>query len=119
MSNQQALAGSADAQQQLLTTQVNLFLFDLKNEATEHGFKPGESWNLQLATEDEKAGLKKLHHPIVSLRLAPHALLKAYQQVKAQLQQSLNKVDVALSAGDVANDEKKYLVAYPARHIRN
>ena len=58
--------GNADAQQSLLAGQVNLFLFDLKNEANEHGFKPDESWNLQIATDDEIISLKKQYHPVIS-----------------------------------------------------
>jgi hypothetical protein len=119
MSNQQALASSADAQQQILTSQVNLFLFDLKNEASEHGFKADESWNLQMATEDEILGLKKQHHPLISLRLQPQALLQAYRQVKSKLQQSLSKEDMALTTGDLTIGEKIHLIAYPAKNPRS
>ena len=115
---QQALAGSADAQQDILSRQVNLFLFDLKNEATEHGFKPDESWMLQLATDAEITDLKKLHHPVLSLRLQPEALLQAFQQVKNKMQQSLSKTDMSVTIGDIIDNEKKLLAAYPIRSIR-
>ncbi|PTR00840.1 hypothetical protein C8P68_10168 [Mucilaginibacter yixingensis] len=118
MSNQQAHVGSADAQEQAMNSQVNLFLFDLKNEATEHGFKDGESWNLELVTETEMIDLKRHHYPIISVRLLPHALLKVYQQVKSKLQQSLTPAEASLTAGDLANTEKRHLAAYPARSNR-
>lgn len=115
MSNQQAPADSADAQQHFLDNQVNLFLFDLKNEATEHGFKNGETWSVQLATEAEMVHLKRHHHPVLSIRLQPNTLLKVYQQLKSKLQQSLTPEDAMLTAGDLANNEKKHLAAYPAK----
>jgi hypothetical protein len=119
MSNQQPPVGGADAQEHLLASQVNLFLFDLRNEASEHGFRESESWNLEIATEDEVVSLKKQHHPVVSLRLQPQALLQAYQQVKNRLHQSLSKGDMALTTGDLIKDDKRQLAAYPARGIRN
>ena len=115
---QHALAGSADAQQSYLADQVNLFLFDLKNEAKEHGFKAGETWVLQLVTEQEITDLKRQHHPVVLARLRQQALLPAYLQVKCKLQQSLSSVDLALTADDVERDNKKHLAAYPERNIR-
>jgi hypothetical protein len=117
MNNNEALVAGADAQK-ALTSQVNIFLFDLKNEATELGFKSGESWNVQMATDDEMLSLKRAHHPVISLRLKPQALLNAYQQVKGQMSQSLNKVDTELSAVDLERDGKNHLAAYPSRILR-
>lgn len=114
MSNQQALTGSADAQQNFLNKQANLFLFDLQNEAREHGFKDDDSWDLQLVTENEMIGLKRQHHLVISLRLQPQALLKVYQQVKSKLQ-SLSNTDLALTAGDLSREDKSHLAAYPAK----
>ena len=119
MNDQPALSGNADAQQIFLSNQVNLFLFDLKNEATEHGFKTSESWKLQIVTEDEIIGLKKEHHPLISLRLQTHALLRVYLQVKSKLQQSLSDNDRTLTEDDLARNDKKHLVAYWAGNTRN
>lgn len=120
MSNhQQTHMGDTDAQQHFLSNQVELFLFDLKNEAIEQGFKSGESWTLKLATGDEIIAFKKHHHLVISLKLQPYALLKVYQQVKSKLQQSLGKDDAALTVSDLARDEKTHLVAYPDRNIHN
>ena len=119
MSNQQAPMGSADAQQNFLAGQVNLFLFDLKNEASEHGFKPDESWNLQIATEDEIIRLKKQYHPVISLRLQAQTLLTAYLEIKSKLQQTFSKDDMALTVDDLSRDEKRHLAAYPERSFRS
>src|ERR1700744_996559 len=100
---QQARARSADAQQ-LVTNQANLFLFDLKNEASEHGFKDEDSWTLQLATDEDITSLKRFHHPMVFLKLRPESLLNVFQQVKDKLQQALSKEELALTANDVIRD---------------
>jgi hypothetical protein len=116
---QHAPAGSADAQQSYLADQVNLFLFDLKNEAREHGFKAGETWVLQIVTDREISDLKRQHHPVIIAKLRQQALLPAYLQVKCKLQQSLSNTDLALTADDVERDNKKHLAAYPERNVRN
>ncbi len=110
--------GGANAQPSIVDGQVELFLFDLKNEAIEHGFKAGESWNLRIATDKEIISLKKEHHPVISLRLQRENLLKAYLQVKRKLEQPVNNSDMALTDDDLAADEKRHLAAFPARNIR-
>jgi len=112
---QQTRAGGADAQQQFLDKQASIFLFDLKNEATEHGFKSDGSWALELATDNEMTELRKIHHPVISLKLQANALLKVYQQVKSRLHQSLNTADLELSDIELATNEKKHLAAFPVR----
>ncbi|MDO3627783.1 hypothetical protein [Mucilaginibacter sp. BT774] len=119
MNNQPALLGGVDAQQNSITNQINLFLFDLKNEAREHGFKAGDSWTLQIATENELNNLKREHHPVISLRLQTHALLRAYLQVKSQLQQSINNDDRTLTEDDLTKNDKRYLVAYRVKNARS
>jgi hypothetical protein len=119
MNNQSALSGGADAQQIFLNKQINLFLFDLKNEAREHGFKAGESWSLHIATETEIINLKREHHPLISLQLQTHALLRAYLQVKSQLLQTINDTDRTLTEDNLTQNEKRYLVAYRAPNARN
>ncbi|HWD89448.1 MAG TPA: hypothetical protein VG367_15055 [Mucilaginibacter sp.] len=114
-SDQHALTGSADAHQTTLARQVSIFLFDLKNEACEHGFKTGESWFLRLATDDEIVRLKKEHYPLVSMRLYPDALLNAFRQVKQRLQQSLNKEEMLLTVMDLTRDSISSLAAYPLK----
>jgi len=114
-SNEQALAAGAEAQQQFLTDKVNIFLFDLKNEATEHGFKSGESWNLQMVTDDEILDLKRTHNLVVSMRFKPYVLLQAYQQVKNGIQQSVSKDETDLSVNDLIREGKQHIAAYPTR----
>lgn len=118
MNNERALVAGADAHQHFLDSQVNIFLFDLKNEASEHGFKLGESWNVQMVTDDEITSLKRLHNPVIYMRLKPLALLHVYQQVKIKLKHFVNKSEADISEADVARDGKNYLAAYPLRNSR-
>ncbi|MGN6638642.1 MAG: hypothetical protein ACTHJ8_06995 [Mucilaginibacter sp.] len=106
-------AGSANAQQDALTRQVNLFLFDLKNEACEHGFQSADAWTIQMASNDEMTLLKKQHHPFIALHLYPDALLNVFLRVKLKMQQPLSKQEMSLTISDLTRDNFEYLAAYP------
>ena len=58
------------------------------------------------------------YSPVLSIRLNPESLLSAFQLVKTQLQQSLSKSDLELTAGDLEKDDKRNLAAYPDRNVR-
>jgi len=118
MSNDNVLGATADAQQQFLDNKANIFLFDLKNEAAEHGFKHGESWHLQIATDDEVVRLKRLHYPVITMKLKPNALLGVYQQVKSRIKQYVDKSENELSETDLIRDGKHHIAAYPLRAFR-
>jgi hypothetical protein len=106
-------AGGADSQK-AITHQVNLFLFDLKNEASEHGFKPDDPWTLQLATDEEVTSLKKQHHPIIFLKLLPEALLNVFRQVKNELRQSLSNHEGTFTVSYLTMEGINQIAAYPA-----
>lgn len=114
MSKSQTPEGGTAAQLHL-SNNVNQFLFDLKNEATEHGFKTGESWNLELATDMELTDLKRFHYPVISLRLDPSTLLNVYRQVKGKLNQQFSADDVVLTSAILADNDKKFIAAFPNR----
>ncbi len=115
MSNQQPAGVSA--LQLLEDKHVSLFLFDLKNEATERGFKHDNPWTLQLASDEEMAGLKRLHFPIISLRLQSNNLLSIFKRVRSTLEQALSETALAIAASDVARNDKKYIAAYPTKIV--
>ncbi len=114
---QPELTDVATAQQLFEDKQVNLFLFDLKNEATERGFKSDNPWTLQLASAEEMAGLKRLHFPVVSLRLQSNSLLNIFKRVKSQLKQVLSETELAIATADINRDDKSYIAAYPTKVI--
>lgn len=118
MNDLQNTAVRAEAQQGQSGRQANLFLFDLKNEALEHGFKTDESWTLQLATDEDMAGPKRNHYPLISVKLYPDVLLDVFQQVKNKLNQALDKQEDALTVTDLMKNGVNYLAAYPARQER-
>ncbi len=118
MINSTTSAGKADKNQPILNKQVDLFLFDLKNESIELGFKQGEHWALTLSTDEEIAGLRKNNHKLIVLRLQPEELLNVYQRVKSKLHQELSSTDAALTAGYLEHNGKEFLAAYPVRNIR-
>ncbi|AYL99006.1 hypothetical protein [Mucilaginibacter celer] len=116
LNNQKGPIAEVDIPVDQLAIKVNLFMFDLKNEATELGFKAGETWALELVSDIEAKHLKKQHQPVVSLSLQSSALLSAFREVKNKLQQTLTPQDMLLTTNDLNRDEKKYLVAYPVRN---
>jgi len=119
MSYQQTPAlGRVTTQQNSAAGMADLFLFDLKNEASEHGFKADDSWALQLSTDEEMAGLKKQYYPVISTSLKPAALLEVFQVVKQRLHQILSSSDLELTENDIARDEKKHLAAFPFKLSR-
>ena len=113
-----AHADEAGAQQLFLAKQVNIFLFDLKNEASEHGFSANETWSLQLATQSELAQLKKDYYPLITTKLNPGVLLEVYQQVKNRLKQTLSHDEASLTERDLTRDDKTYLAAYCVKNTR-
>lgn len=115
---QQAFAGDTDAQRHYLTNQVNLFLFDLKNEAAEHGFRVEDSWTLQLATEEQTISLKRHRHPMISLKLHPDILLSAFRAVKIGLQQPLSRQESEVTVSDIGREGISVIVAYSSREPR-
>lgn len=112
-------SGRVTTQQYSAAGTADLFLFDLKNEASEHGFKADESWTLQLLSDEEIASLKRQYYPVISTRLKPAALLEVFQEVKQRLQQTLSSSDLALTENDIARNEKKHLAAFSSKHSRN
>ncbi|XHR97408.1 hypothetical protein ACFJIV_12575 [Mucilaginibacter sp. UC70_90] len=119
MSHQQSpVPGRVNTQQHSTAGAADFFLFDLKNEASEHGFKADESWTLELSTDEEIAGLKRHYYPVISTRLKPAALLEVFQVVKQRLQQALSISELALTENDIARNEKKHLAAFPSKLSR-
>lgn len=116
MSNQKNATVNA-AEQQTILGKVNLFLFDLKNEAKERGFKPHDSWILELATDNDLRLLRRSHHPIILMKLQPTILLRVYLQIKSKLNQAHSDTDLALTNKDITNNEQQYLVAYAVKNI--
>jgi hypothetical protein len=88
------------------------YVFDLGNVAKENWFKPDESWELSLATSDEKSALEKRYYPTVSAKALPEKLAGLLDLVKVKLiDLHMNFASVPLPAG-AGHDHFQYIVAF-------
>ena len=99
--------------------QVNLYLYDLQNEAREHGFKNDDSWTIIMVTDNDRLQLQKNYYPVVSQSLNPDVLWLFLHHVKTKLNQSLSKDEEAADVLTIIRDELKYIVAYNSKRQRN
>jgi len=88
------------------------YVFDLGNAAKENGFKPDESWELSLATTDEKSAIEKRYYPTVSAKVLPEGLGELLNLVKAKLRiLNMNFESKSLPVGE-GHDPFQYIVAF-------
>lgn len=116
--NNNAVAVAANGLSKALTLKANIFLFDLKNESNENGFRASDQWILQLANEREMLAFKKEHLPLLSVKLDLFDLLPLFRKIKAELSQSLSKIELEFTESDMKRNEKQYLVAYHIKTLR-
>lgn len=95
------------------------YVFDLGNVAKENGFKPAESWELGLATSDEKSVIEKSYYPTVSAKVVPENSAGLLELVKGKLNNlHMNFASMASVAG-AAHNHFQYIVAFnPDRQRR-
>ncbi|HTI57767.1 hypothetical protein [Mucilaginibacter sp.] len=97
--------------------QAKVYVYDLNNCAREFGFKDDEGWELSLATQDERKALEKKYYPIVSTKVLPEILVELFGLVKDKLEQARSNIQNQLDAGNKADSNMQYLVAFnPKRH---
>lgn len=88
------------------------YVFDLGNVAKENWFKPDESWELSLATSDEKSAIEKRYYPTVSAKALPERLAGLLELVKGKLSiLHMNFASASLPAG-AGHDHLQYIVAF-------
>ncbi|TWR31077.1 hypothetical protein FPZ43_00925 [Mucilaginibacter pallidiroseus] len=97
---------------------TKLYLYDLQNAATEHGFKADDTWELMLASEKEKALLQRDYYPMIALKIFPDLLRDVLQATKAALKQPLSQEDELLNNGTIAQRELTYIVAFNFKRPR-
>jgi len=96
--------------------QANEYLYDLRNTATENGFKPDEKWQLSLVTQADKAAIEKKYHAAVAAKANPEELAAMYEIVQAKLNQFGASVPDIKTIG---REQLQYLIAYnPQRERR-
>lgn len=98
--------------------QARTYVYDLMNEAKEHGFKAEDKWKLNLVNEAEKSRLQKDYHPAVASKVAPEAILEVFHTVKSALRQALSKEDLLLDTKTILDDQLNYIVAFNPNRSR-
>jgi hypothetical protein len=94
------------------------YVYDLANAAAENGFKPGEHWEVQMATAAEKKALEKQYHPTVTTKMLPELINTAFSLVKAQLNQVIKLQAPTAPDRFAAQPEYEYLLAFNTNRIR-
>jgi hypothetical protein len=98
--------------------QARTYVYDLMNEAKEHGFRADDKWKLSLVNEAEKHRLQKEYHPAIVNKVSPEAILEVFHNVKPALRQSLSKEDLLLDTKTILDDNLNYIVAFNPNRSR-
>jgi hypothetical protein len=92
------------------------FLYDLRNNANENGFKPEEKWQLSLVTLKDKAAIEKKYHATVAAKASPEMLSAMISLVQTGLNQPITNL---LDIKTMGLNQLQYLIGYnPARERR-
>lgn len=105
-----------------LEYQAKVYVYDLNNCAVENGFKPGESWEISLATAEEKKAIEKKYFPTMSAKVLPEVLGELFSLVKAKMIQAKSESEKNFDSNSLFNktNEHQYLMAFnPKRERRH
>ena len=93
------------------------YVFDLGNVAKENWFKPDESWELSLATSDEKSAIERKYYPTVSAHPEQEGLFEFLRLVKGKLLLPLSKQEYGFDADSNGHKNLRHLIAFnPKMH---
>jgi hypothetical protein len=102
-----------------IKVQTLTYVYDLMNEAKEHGFRDDDKWELSLVTETDRARIQKDFYPVVTSKLYPDNLLQFFQSVKSQMHIPLSKEEQQMDNQSVLNNEFKYIIAFNPKRVRH
>ena len=105
-------------QEQNIETQTRIYVYDLMNEAKEHGFKDEDTWELSMVTEAERSRIQRNYYPAVASKVFPEILLPVYQSIKSRLKQSLSKEEEEMNNSTILRDDLKYIIAFNPKRVR-
>jgi uncharacterized membrane protein (UPF0182 family) len=103
---------------QQVQSQARMYVYDLMNEAREHGFKSEDKWNIALATEADRVRMQKEYYPVVANKVPQSTLLDVFQFIKATLKQSLSTEELQMDSQSVQRNEQQYIVAFNPKRLR-
>jgi hypothetical protein len=98
--------------------QTRTYLYDLMNEAKEHGFKQDDQWSLSMATDAERSKIQRDYFPAVASKVSPEAMLEIFQSVKSELQQPLNAEEMQVDTKTILKKDFKFIVAFNPKRTR-
>lgn len=104
---------------QTVDLQASMFLFDLGNSAKEHWFKTEETWEVSLATDDEKLAMEKKYFPTVSIKVLPEQLVELYGLVKKRSTIVHSDVENTLNTDTIIKNHLQYLIAFNPNRQRS
>ncbi|HTD41097.1 MAG TPA: hypothetical protein VK671_10790 [Mucilaginibacter sp.] len=99
--------------------QAKIYGFDLDNCAREFGFKPEETWELSLASNEEKSALEKLYFPIISAKILPEMLSEMFSLVSQKLNRVTDATEKSPDIIAIRRQNKEYLMAFNPMRMRN
>lgn len=98
--------------------QAKIYAFDLANCAREFGFKPEESWQLSLASNEERSALEKLYFPVISAKILPEMLSEIFGLVYRKLNSTTGQIEKNPDTNDIRRQHQEYLVAFNPLRMR-
>ena len=100
---------------QTIEFQARIYVYDLKNYARELGFREGDSWEVKMATDQQKKDIEKKHFPTLSAKVLPEMLGEMLSSVIYKLRQRVEKVpDIA----SIRQQDFQHLVAFSFNRLR-
>jgi hypothetical protein len=103
---------------QTVEAQTRMYLYDLMNAASEHGFKADDIWELSMVTDSGRSKLHKDYFPAVSIKVGPEMLLQVFHATQKGLKQSPHNESQLPTAKNILTDEINYLVAFNLKRPR-
>ncbi|MVN21432.1 hypothetical protein [Mucilaginibacter arboris] len=103
---------------QTVEVQAKVYVYDLNNCAKEFGFKPDESWELNLATNEEKLAIEKDYYPTISAKVLPEILSELFGLVKAKLSLAKTHTENKSDVKAVSESPLNYLIAFNPKRLR-
>jgi len=102
-----------------IKVQTMTYVYDLMNEAKEHGFKADDTWELSLVSETDRVRIQKDYYPAVVSKAFSDILLPVFQSVKSALHSPLSKEEELMNNQTILNSELKYIIAFNPKRARH
>jgi hypothetical protein len=99
--------------------QTLTYMYDLMNEAKEHGFKADDQWELSMVTESDRVRIQKDYYPAVASKEFNGILLQVFQSVKSEMHIPLSKEEQQMDNQSIINGDLKYIIAYNPKRTRH